>query len=81
MAALPRMRSAEGVLKELKAQDPDTRITLNFIRGLIRSGEVPVVQAGRQKLVNMDLVFDYLANHGTSQPIRYTNRAGGKVGA
>ena len=71
MAALPRMRSAEGIMKELKAQDPETRITLHFIRGLIRSGEIPVVQAGCQKLVNMDLVFDYLANHGTSQPIRY----------
>ena len=74
MAALPRMRNAEGVLKELKAQDPDTRITLNFIRGLIRSGEIPVVQAGVQKLVNVDLVFDYLANQGTSKPIRYTER-------
>lgn len=76
MATLPRMRSAEGVLKELKAQDPETRITLHFIRGLIRSGEIPVVQAGCQKLVNVDLVFDYLANHGTTQPIRYTKRSG-----
>lgn len=74
MAALPRMRNAEGVLKELKAQDPETRITLNFIRGLIRSGEVPVVQAGVQKLVNVDLVFEYLASQGTSKPIRYTER-------
>lgn len=69
MAALPRMRSAEGVLAEPKAQDPETKITLNFIRALIRSGEIPVVQAGRIKLVNMDLVFDYLANQGTSKPI------------
>ena len=74
MAALPRMRHAEGVLKELKAQDPDTRISLNFIRGLINSGEIPVVHAGRQKLVNVDLVFEYLANQGTSKPIRYTER-------
>jgi len=69
------MRNAEGVLAELKAQDPETRITLNFIRGLIRSGEIPVVQAGVQKLVNVDLVFDYLANHGTDKPIRYCNRS------
>lgn len=75
MSTLPRMRNAEGVMKELKAQDPDTKITLNFIRGLIRSGTVPVVQAGRHKLVNVDLVFDYLANQGTSAPIRYANRS------
>lgn len=75
MAALPRMRNAEGVMAELKAQDPETRITLNFIRGLIRSGEIPVVQAGVQKLVNVDLVFDYLANQGTAKPIRYIDRS------
>lgn len=81
MAALPRMRNAEGVLRELKAVDPDTRITLNFIRGLIKSGEIPVVQAGCQKLVNVDRVFDYLANEGSSRPIQYTNRERQGVGA
>lgn len=81
MAALPRMRNAEGVLRELKAADPDTRITLNFIRGLIKSGEIPVVQAGCQKLVNVDRVFDYLANEGSSRPIQYTNRERQGVGA
>lgn len=78
MATLPRMRSAEGVLQELKAVDPETKITLNFVRGLIRSGEIPVVQAGYHKLVNVDLVFDYLANQGTSRPIQYTR---GREGA
>ncbi len=81
MAALPRMRNAEGVLRELKAADPDTRITLNFIRGLIKSGEIPVVQAGCQKLVNVDRVFDYLANEGSSRPIQYTTRERQGVGA
>ena len=79
MSALPRMRNAEGVMSELKALDPGTHITLNFIRGLIRSGEIPVVQAGVQKLVNLDLVLDYLANQGTAQPIRYTNRPAGRA--
>ena len=74
MVTLPRMRTAEGVLKELKAQDPGTKITLNFIRGLIKSGEIPVVQAGYHKLVNMDLVFEYLAHQGTSRPIVYAGR-------
>lgn len=79
MSALPRMRNAEGVMAELKAMDPGTHITLNFIRGLIRSGEIPVVQAGVQKLVNLDLVLDYLANQGTQRPIRYANRSQERV--
>ena len=71
MSALPRMRTAEGVIAELKEQDPNTGITLNFVRGLILSGEIPVVQAGRKKLVNVDLLMDYLSNQGTASPITY----------
>ena len=70
MAALPRMRNAEGVMRELKAADPDTRISAYFIRRLIKSGAVPVVKIGRMELVNVDLVFDYLANNGVTLPPR-----------
>ena len=81
MAAPPRMRHAEGVYRELKAADPDTRITLHFIRGLIKSGEIPVVHVGCQKLVNVDQVFDYLANKGTTTPIQYGTRKHEGAGA
>lgn len=74
MAALPRMRNAEGVLRELKAADPDTRITAYFIRRLINSGAVPVVQIGRLKMVNVDHVFDYLATNGVTLPDKYAAR-------
>lgn len=57
-----RMRTAESLLKEIRAQDPDTEITLHYLRKLIARGAIPVVHAGRKNLVNMDLVLDYLAN-------------------
>ena len=57
-----RMRTAESLLKEIRAQDSDTEITLHYLRKLIASGAIPVVHAGRKNLVNMDLVLDYLAN-------------------
>ena len=57
-----RMRTAESLLKEIRAQDPDMEITLHYLRKLIASGAIPVVHAGRKNLVNMDLVLDYLAN-------------------
>ena len=56
-----RMRTAESLLKEIRTQDPDTEITLHYIRQLIASGAIPVVHVGRKKLVNMDLVLDYFA--------------------
>lgn len=57
-----RMRTAESLLREIRTQDPDTEITLHYLRTLIASGAIPVVHAGRKNLVNMDLVLDYLAN-------------------
>lgn len=76
MVSLPRMRDARGVLAELKKIDPDTPITLNFVRGMIKSKDVPVVEAGNRKFVNLDNVLDYLAHKETVNPIRYVDRSG-----
>lgn len=58
---IPRMRIATDVLAEIKALDPDTRITLHYIRGIINQGKVPVRKAGTKKLVDLDKVLEYLA--------------------
>lgn len=59
--AIPRMRTAERVLEEIKAADPNTEVTLYYIRALIRAEAVPVVCCGRKKLVNVDSVMELLA--------------------
>lgn len=59
--ALPRMRTAAGVLAEIKAQDPGTEVTLHYIRHLIHTNRVPVVPVGRKKLVDVDTVISHLA--------------------
>lgn len=59
-----RMRTAKGILAELKAVDPNTAVTLSFIRRIINSGKVPVVQAGKKKLVSLDLVLALLESGG-----------------
>ena len=59
---MPRMRTAEKVLAEIKQADPDTEVTLHYIRALIRAEAVPVVCCGRKKLVNADAVMELLAN-------------------
>ncbi len=76
MASLPRMRDARGVLAAIKEIDPDTPITIHFVRGLIRSGQIPVVEAGNRKFVNLDQVLDFLSNESTINPVRYSHRAG-----
>ena len=59
---IPRMRIATDVLAEIKALDPDTRITLHYIRSIINQGKVPVRKAGTKKLVDVDKVLEYLAH-------------------
>ena len=52
---MPRMRTATGALEIIKQQDPDTAVTLHYIRQLISSGKV-----GRKKLINVDELLAYL---------------------
>lgn len=67
--ALPRMRTAERVLEEIKKEDPDSEVTLHYIRALIRAEAVPVVACGRKKLVSVDAVMELLANGYKLPPV------------
>lgn len=58
--SLPRMRTAAGVLDAIRADDPDTQVSLHLIRMIIKSGDVPVVRAGKRLLVNVDDITAYL---------------------
>lgn len=55
-----RMRTAEGALEIIKAADPQTAVTLRYIRRLIAAGTVPHVPVGRKKLINVDALLSYL---------------------
>lgn len=65
--SLPRMRTAAGVLAEIKAQDPDSEVSLNYIRHIIHTNQVPVVPVGRKKLVDVDAVIEHLKGGTTAQ--------------
>ena len=56
-----RMRTAPGALAIIQENDPGTGVTLHYLRGLIHRGEIPVVNCGRKKLINVDLLLEYLA--------------------
>ncbi|WP_143826229.1 helix-turn-helix domain-containing protein [Scatolibacter rhodanostii] len=66
---MKRMRIAPGVLAIIKETDPDTKITLHFIRRLIKSGNVPVVRVGRKVLVDADMLIDYITSGNTVEEI------------
>lgn len=58
---MPRMRTAVKVHEIIKAQDPDSEVTLHYIRQLIATEAVPVTHVGRKKLVDADQVIAYIA--------------------
>lgn len=62
-----RMRTAQGVMDTIKAEDPDTAITMRYIRRLINSGKIPVVNVGTKKLIDVDAVLEYFA---TGDPVQ-----------
>lgn len=57
-----RMRFPQQAFEELKKEDPDTPITLNYIRRLSASGLIPVVMIGRRRLLNYDALLEFLRN-------------------
>lgn len=59
-SALPKVRGIEGVIKELKKDDPDCPFTVHALRKAIKNGSIPVVMSGRKIFVNMNSVYDYL---------------------
>ena len=58
--SVAKMRTAQGVLDELRAIDPNTDVSLYLIRAIINSGAVPVVASGKKKLVSFDKVCTFL---------------------
>jgi len=56
-----RMRTIEEGYNEIKEKDPETSLTKNAWRSLIKSGVIPSVAFGKKKLVNMDAVELYFS--------------------
>jgi len=58
---VPRMRTLSEVYAYIKAADPDTAISANYVRRLIISGKIPRVKCGKKYLIDIDLLQDYLS--------------------
>ena len=57
-----RMRFPQQALEELRRIDPQTPVSLSFIRRLVKTGAVPSVPVGNgnRRLVNFDALCAYL---------------------
>ena len=68
-----RMRFPPQALEELRRDDPNTKVTLNLIRTLVRQNIIPSVPIGRRHLLNYDALVEYLASPHTCMPPEATS--------
>lgn len=73
---IPRMRTAPGIIAEIKTLDPETEVTEHWVRQLVKTGAVPVVWAGAKALINLDDVLALLCT-GTEKRTPTPDMAGG----
>ena len=67
---LIRMRTLEECYEEIKKLDPNTCITKYFIRQLALNNKIPVIMAGRKRLINFDALLEYLENPHQEKEIK-----------
>ncbi len=60
--SVPRMRTVPVAFRELKAADPATAFTLPSFRAAVNRGEIPFVQVGGRRFINLDQLFETLNN-------------------
>lgn len=58
---IPKMRTINGAIEELKKLDPNTAFTAHALRMAINKGDIPRVLAGNKNLVDMNDVTSYLS--------------------
>ena len=59
---LPRIRTLKEAHAEIKASDPCTAVSFNYLRRLVLSGAIPCIKAGNKFLINMQRLEEYLCN-------------------
>lgn len=57
---VPRLRRITDVVKEMKANDPNTEITYHLIQSLVSSGKITSMKYGNAWLINIDELYAYL---------------------
>lgn len=65
-----RFRYCRDIVKEVKALDPNSRITERALREWITNGILPALSVGNRKLVDLDVVLDILKEPNPTPPTK-----------
>lgn len=72
---MPRMRTIKETIQHIKATDPGTALTEHALRGMVNTGKIPHVKAGRKILLDVDRLECYLSADGPLSTIGAQNAA------
>ena len=70
---LPRLRTIPKIVEEIKKLDPESEITVRFVREGIANGKIPVMRLGNKMLARLDDVIAYFDNESSYEIIKPTN--------
>lgn len=70
---MKRVRTIQGVVDTIRAEDPGTAITAHHLRALVRSGAIPSRRAGSKYLVAVEDVLAYFVCNANKKENYYEN--------
>lgn len=62
-----RIRTIDTAYEEIRKNDPDTAISRNYIRQIVRDGTIPSIRTGNKYLVSMQVLEEYIKSQTTAQ--------------
>lgn len=62
-----RIRTIDTAYEEIRKNDPDTAISRNHIRQIVRDGTIPSIRTGNKYLVSMQVLEEYIKSQTTVQ--------------
>lgn len=67
------IRTIQGVVDAIRAEDPGTAITVHHLRALVHSGAIPWQKAGCKYLVALEDVLAYFSHNNTEKELYHEN--------
>lgn len=58
---IPKMRTINEMVKEIKTQDPRSAISYHYIRSLCKAGKIKCILVNSKYLVDLDAFITYLS--------------------
>ena len=59
MMIIPRIRRINDVIKEMKEKDPETEVSWEMIKTLIKTGKITTKKFGNSWLINLDEFYSF----------------------